>query len=71
MKVIKASAFKADCVQLIGAAGIVVVLKNGRPLAALTGVKTARKHAYFGMHKGKIQILGDIVSPMPELWEQR
>ncbi len=70
MKWVKASEFKADCVQLMGETGVLVVLKNGRPLATLADIRTARKHAYFGMDKGKLRILGDIVSPTPELWNE-
>jgi prevent-host-death family protein len=45
----------------------IVVVKNGRPVVAVAPV---RRRPYFGMDKGKIQILGDIVSPMLELWDE-
>ena len=72
MKYIKASEFKTGFAKLVDGAMIggepLVVVKSGKPRVKFGGVKPARKRAYFGMDKGGIKILGDIVSPMWDLW---
>ena len=72
MKLVKASEFKADCERVIDRAAetgeVAIVVKNGKPKAVLAQAKR-RRPFYFGMDKGRIQILGDIVSPHPEEWE--
>ena len=70
MKWVKASEFKADCVRVSEDAGDgapILIVKSGRARGVFSYPK-AKKRAYRGMHKGMIEILGDIVSPMPELW---
>jgi antitoxin (DNA-binding transcriptional repressor) of toxin-antitoxin stability system len=73
MKYVKASEFKTEFAKVVDAMAVggdaLIVVKNGKPGVALAHVRSARKHAFFGMDKGKIRILGDIVSPMPELWD--
>jgi hypothetical protein len=71
MKWVKASEFKADCVGVAEEASAgdpVLVVKSGRARGVFFRAKPKR-HAYFGMDKGKIRILGDIVSPMHDAWE--
>ena len=70
MEPIKASEFKAKCLKLMDQVAetgeILVITKNGRPVAELHPV-TKRVDTLFGLHKGRI--LGDIISPIDVEWE--
>ena len=72
MKSIKASEFKAKCLQLlneVAETGVpVIITKNGRPVAQL-GPVMSRPTTLAGAHKGKISIMGDILEPIDEEWE--
>ena len=72
-RTIKASEFKAKCLQLMDEVAEsgeeIVITKFGKPVARL-GPLRGKPKAPFGAFKGKIQILGDIVSPLPEEWYQ-
>ena len=72
MKRIKASEFKAKCLKLmdeIAETGeTLLITKNGKPVAELRpAVKRPRTLA--GLHKGQIDILGDIIDPIDVEWE--
>ena len=70
MKWVKASEFKVDCARAAeeaNAGEVVLVIKSGNVRGVFAQAKP-KQRAFFGMHKGTIEILGDIVSPMPELW---
>ena len=66
---IKASEFKANCLQLmdeVEATGReIIIMKRGNPVAKLTPYQHPQK-APWGAGKGQIQILGDIISPIDE-----
>lgn len=76
---VEASELGANCFKLIDEVGHgfeeIVITKNGKPVAKLipyrepqkTPVST-QKESMFGKDRGKIMILGDIVSPMPAEW---
>lgn len=68
MKTMKASEFKAKCLAVmdeIAVAGeCLVIIKNGRPVAELRPYTGERAPSPFGLHKGKIEILGDIMEPI-------
>lgn len=72
MRTIKASEFKAKCLQLmdeVAATGEpLVITKNGKPVAQLGPVPRARK-SIWGLHKGQVEILGDIIEPIDVEWE--
>ena len=72
MKEIKASEFKARCLQLmdeVAANGeTITITKNGRPVAEL-GPVTNKPATLFGAHAGQIKALGDIIAPTDEPWE--
>ena len=73
MQTIQASEFKARCLalmdQVAASGGILVVTKNGKPVAELHPYQGARAASPFGLHPG-VRILGDIVSPVAdEDWE--
>ena len=72
-KTIPAGQFKAQCLQLmdeVNATGIpVVITKRGKPVARLVPVDTAPFVSLYGLTKGSMKILGDIVEPLPDEWE--
>jgi prevent-host-death family protein len=72
MRTVKASEFKAKCLRLmdeVAATGEpLVVTKNGKPIAQLGPVSRQRK-SLWGLHKGQIEILGDIIEPIDVEWE--
>ena len=71
-RTIKASEFKAKCLKLMDEVAEkgeeYVVSKNGRPVARLVPYRRKPK-SLFGIDKGKIEILGDIVEPLDVEWE--
>lgn len=63
VKTIRASEFKAKCLQIfdhLGADGIIVE-KRGKPIAKVTPIKSNNSE-WIGSMKGEIEILGDIMS---------
>ncbi|MDY7523497.1 MULTISPECIES: type II toxin-antitoxin system Phd/YefM family antitoxin [unclassified Sphingomonas] len=75
-KMIGAAEFKAKCLAILDevqASGeSITITKRGKPVATVSAVaeKTAPV-ARFGMMKGSITILGDIVSPIDPDWEAK
>ncbi len=71
-KTIKASEFKAKCLQLmdeVAATGEeIVITKNGRPVSRLAPYREKPK-SWFGVDRDKIVILGDIIEPIDVEWE--
>ncbi len=74
MTTIKASEFKAKCLALMDKVArtgrTIVVTKNGKPVAELRPHRPPRAKSLIGLHKGQIDIRGDIISPLGAgLWE--
>ena len=71
-RTIKASEFKAKCLQLmdeVAATGEeIVITKNGRPVSRLMPYRE-KPNTLFGIDRGRIVILGDIVEPIDVEWE--
>jgi prevent-host-death family protein len=71
-KTIKASEFKAKCLALMDEVARtgqrVVITKNGEPVADLVP-HDAKKRSPFGIWKGKVEIIGDIISPIDVEWD--
>lgn len=73
MKTIPAGKFKVHCLAIMDEVQAkrqaVVITKRGKPVAKLVPVEQ-KKDDIFGFYKGKITILGDVVSPVftPEEW---
>ena len=69
---IKASEFKAKCLKLMDEVAEtgeeLIVSKNGRPIARLVPYRK-RPTSLFGIDKGKVEVLGDIVEPLDVAWE--
>jgi prevent-host-death family protein len=74
MKTMAAGEFKARCLQVMDQVKStrtpVVITKRGKPIAKLVPADEARSEVFDSL-KGKIEILGDIVSPVVpwEDWE--
>lgn len=74
MTTIQASEFKAKCLGLMDQVArtgeTIVVTKNGKPVAELRPHRPPRAKTLFGLHKGRITIHGDIISPIgTPLWK--
>ncbi|MBS0545324.1 MAG: type II toxin-antitoxin system Phd/YefM family antitoxin [Proteobacteria bacterium] len=71
MQTIQASEFKARCLALMDEVArsgeVLVVTKNGRPVAELHPYSGGRAASPFGLHP-KVEIHGDIVEPLDEPW---
>jgi antitoxin (DNA-binding transcriptional repressor) of toxin-antitoxin stability system len=68
MTTMQASEFKAKCLALMDevarTGSTVVITKNGRPVAELRAHRSPRARSPIGLHRGRVQIHGDIVSPL-------
>ncbi|HEX9647887.1 MAG TPA: type II toxin-antitoxin system Phd/YefM family antitoxin [Alphaproteobacteria bacterium] len=79
MRSIKASEFKAKCLKLIDEVAEtgdpIVITKRGKPVVQVVPAQRRAKPAQrraktvFGLHKGQIKILGDIIEPIDVEWE--
>ena len=72
VRTMKASEFKAKCLKLMDEVAEsgqeIIITKNGHPVSRLAPYRK-RPDTFFGTDKGKIKILGDIVSPLDVEWE--
>jgi prevent-host-death family protein len=74
MKTIPAGSFKVHCLAIMDEVQSkresVVITKRGKPVVKLVPVTEKDKDDIFGFFKGKITVLGDVVSPAltPEEW---
>ena len=74
MTTIQASEFKAKCLGLMDQVArtgeTFLITKNGKPVAELRPHRPPRAKSIIGIHKGQIEILGDIISPVgTSLWK--
>ena len=71
-RIIKASDFKSKCLKLMDEVadnGIeIIITKHGKPVAKLTSLQE-RPNTLFGAGRGRMKILGDIISPIDVEWE--
>jgi prevent-host-death family protein len=71
MQTIKASEFKATCLQLmdwVQASGDeVVITKNGRPVSRLVPYHQVAT-SLFGLHKGQVIFTDDLLCPIDEVY---
>jgi len=71
-RIIKASEFKAKCLAVLDnverTRQPIVITKRGKPIADLVP-HTERKRAARGILKGRLEIVGDIISPLDVGWE--
>jgi len=70
---IKASEFKAKCLAVLDEVERtrqpVVITKRGKPVAELIPHKSQKRPELFGLLKGRLEIVGDIISPIEVEWE--
>ena len=73
LKTIKASEFKAKCLglmdQVADSGQELIITKNQKPIAKLTPYRQQPK-TLLGIDRGKIEITGDILSPIESDWSQ-
>ena len=71
-RTMKASEFKAKCLGLMDEVAEngseIVITKHGKPVAKLTAFQE-RPESLFGAGRGRMKILGDIISPLDVEWE--
>jgi prevent-host-death family protein len=72
-RIIKASEFKAKCLALLDeverTGDTLVITKKGKPVAQVVPHTPAKKRDLFGLYKGRLEIVGDIISPIDVEWE--
>jgi prevent-host-death family protein len=72
MKTIKASEFKARCLQLMDEVAKtgepVVITKNGKPVSQLLPYRP-KPPTVFGALQGTVTVKGNILAPVEEPWE--
>ena len=68
---IKASEFKARCLKLMDEVAEtgkeIIITKNGRPVSRLVP-HWERPKTLFGIDRGRLEILGDIIEPIDVDW---
>jgi len=73
MRTIKASEFKAKCLALMDEVAAtrraVLITKNGKPVVEVVPYTARTGKSPIGLHKGQVEILGDIMSPLDVEWD--
>ena len=72
-RVVNATQFKATCLALLDEVeqrgGSITVTKRGRPVAVLGPVKRKGWKSPKNSWAGKVEIVGDIVGDMADMWD--
>jgi prevent-host-death family protein len=70
---IQAGKFKAKCLKLMDKVQKtkkrIIITKRNKPIAQLIPVSEKKNQSLFGIMKGTIHLLGDIMSPINEAWD--
>ena len=73
MRTIQASEFKAKCLALMDQVArtgeSILITKNGKPVAELVPPAGQRPTSPFGLHKGRVEIKGNILLPIDVQWD--
>jgi prevent-host-death family protein len=74
MQQVAAGHFKTQCLKLMDQVQQtreeVVITKHGKPVAKLVPIEeTTTSQSIVGFMKGSVQVVGDIVSSVDEVWE--
>jgi len=73
MQQMGAGQFKAHCLKLMDQVQQtheeIVITKHGQPVAKLVPVEDDSQTSIVGFMKDTVQVTGDIVSPIDEVWE--
>lgn len=69
---ISASQFKARCLGLMDEVAqggdVLVITKNGKPVAELHPCRQERRSSPFGLHR-ETELIGDVMAPLEEPWD--
>lgn len=72
MSKIPTTKFKSNCLALIDEVArtgrAIMIVRNGCPIAELHAFRPTRARSLIGLHRGKVQIRGDIVAPLDACW---
>ncbi len=72
-RIVKASEFKAKCLALLDeverTGDVLVVTKRGKAIVEVRPHRPATRQSPFGIWKGKVEIVGDIISPIDVEWD--
>ena len=72
MQTIKASEFKAKCLQLMDQVNQsheeIIITKNGKPVSKLVPYHK-KADSLFGLHAGNVKSHDDLVAPTGEVWQ--
>jgi prevent-host-death family protein len=70
---IAAGEFKAQCLKLMDqvqqSREVIIITKHGKPVAKLVPIEEISSQSILGFLKDSVQVTGDIVSPLDDLWE--
>lgn len=73
MQHIAAGRFKAQCLKLMDQVQQtheeIVITKHGQPVAKLVPIESDATRSILGCMQGTVDVTGDIVSPLDEIWE--
>ena len=73
MREMAAGQFKAKCLRVMNEVQQtreeVVITKHGKPVVKLVPVESDESPSLLGYLQGTVQVTGDIVSPVDEVWE--
>lgn len=73
MQQMGAGQFKAQCLKLMDQVQKtheeIVITKHGQPVAKLVPVESQSNASIVGYLQGTVQVTGDIISPIDEVWE--
>ena len=73
MREMPAGQFKAKCLRVMSEVQQtreeVLITKHGKPVAKLVPVESDESPFLLGYLQGTVQVTGDIVSPVDEVWE--
>ena len=70
---IAASEFKAKCLKIMDHVNDsheeVIVTKHGKPVVRIVSVSQSPSASLFGYMKNSVNIIGDIIKPIDEVWD--
>lgn len=70
---LSAGMFKTKCLELVEEVavkgGTIVVTKHGKPVAQIASATATARPTLRGFYKGKMKIVGDIISPIDVEWD--
>jgi prevent-host-death family protein len=70
---VAAGKFKATCLGLLDEVQRerkeIIITKRGKPVARIVPIEAEKVPNLFGRMKGSIDILGNIISPIGEIWD--